>query len=151
MSLNNLKISNGEIKTPFLIGVAGGTASGKVSLPELYLYITRTHLSFAVNRLQEDHRATRPDRNGSGAATGIWFLSFALSLLIFAFSKVVCISQDSFYRDLTAAEEAKAKKGLFNFDHPDAFNEELMYNTLTLLLEGKIVEIPTYDYRSNSL
>lgn len=65
--------------------------------------------------------------------------------------KVVCISQDSFYRDLTVSEEAKAKKGLFNFDHPDAFNEELMYNTLTLLLEGKIVEIPTYDYRTNSL
>lgn len=29
-TLNNLKITNGEIKTPFLIGVAGGTASGKV-------------------------------------------------------------------------------------------------------------------------
>lgn len=65
--------------------------------------------------------------------------------------QVVCISQDSFYRDLTPAEEAKAKKGLFNFDHPDAFNEELMYNTLTSILQGKIVEIPTYDYRSNSL
>ena len=32
--------------------------------------------------------------------------------------QVVCISQDSFYRELTAAEKVKAEKGLFNFDHP---------------------------------
>lgn len=64
--------------------------------------------------------------------------------------KVVCISQDSFYRELTEAEKAKAKKGLFNFDHPDAFNEKLMYDTLQSILAGKIVEIPSYDYRSNS-
>jgi hypothetical protein len=32
--------------------------------------------------------------------------------------QVVCISQDSFYRELTPAEKAKAEKGLFNFDHP---------------------------------
>ncbi|KAL5273814.1 UCK1 family protein [Megaselia abdita] len=114
-SLNNLKIENGEIKTPFLIGVAGGTASGK---------------STVCKRIMEQLGQTEMDQEQR---------------------QVVCISQDSFYRDLTAAEEAKAKKGLFNFDHPDAFNEELMYNTLTMLLKGKIVEIPTYDYRTNSL
>lgn len=32
--------------------------------------------------------------------------------------QVVCISQDSFYRELTPAEKARAEKGLFNFDHP---------------------------------
>jgi hypothetical protein len=32
--------------------------------------------------------------------------------------QVVCISQDSFYRELTPAEKTKAEKGLFNFDHP---------------------------------
>jgi len=32
--------------------------------------------------------------------------------------QVVCISQDSFYRELNAAESLKASKGLFNFDHP---------------------------------
>ena len=35
--------------------------------------------------------------------------------------QVVCISQDSFYRELTAAEKIKAEKGLFNFDHPGEF------------------------------
>lgn len=32
--------------------------------------------------------------------------------------QVVCISQDSFYRELTPAERSKALKGQFNFDHP---------------------------------
>jgi uridine kinase len=32
--------------------------------------------------------------------------------------QVVCISQDSFYRELTPAEKLRAEKGFFNFDHP---------------------------------
>ena len=31
---------------------------------------------------------------------------------------VTIVSQDSFYRDLTADEHEKAKKGEYNFDHP---------------------------------
>lgn len=65
--------------------------------------------------------------------------------------QVVCISQDSFYRDLTPSEIQKAEKGLFNFDHPDAFNENLMKETLMDILAGKIVQIPTYDYKNHSL
>jgi len=40
---------------------------------------------------------------------------------------------------------------MFNFDHPNAFNEQLMYKTLQDILAGKIVQIPAYDYRTNSL
>lgn len=65
--------------------------------------------------------------------------------------QVVCISQDSFYRELTPMEIAKAEKGQFNFDHPDAFNETLICHTLTDILAGKMVQIPTYDYRNHSL
>ena len=32
--------------------------------------------------------------------------------------QIISISQDSFYRELTAEESEKALKGLFNFDHP---------------------------------
>jgi hypothetical protein len=32
--------------------------------------------------------------------------------------KVVCISQDSFYKDLDVVGKARAAKGLHNFDHP---------------------------------
>lgn len=32
--------------------------------------------------------------------------------------QVVSISQDSFYKELTLAQKAKAVKGQYNFDHP---------------------------------
>lgn len=65
--------------------------------------------------------------------------------------QVVCISQDSFYRELTPTEITKAEKGQFNFDHPDAFNEKLMEKTLKAILAGQKCEIPTYDYRNHSV
>lgn len=63
----------------------------------------------------------------------------------------MCISQDSFYRELDASEKAKADKGLFNFDHPSAFNEQQMLKALKDILAGKKVKIPAYDYKKNSL
>lgn len=65
--------------------------------------------------------------------------------------QVVCISQDSFYRELTPAEKIKAEKGQFNFDHPDAFDNELILKTLQDILLGKKCEIRGYDYRTNSM
>lgn len=65
--------------------------------------------------------------------------------------QVVCISQDSFYRDLTPAEKLKAEKGQYNFDHPNAFDNELILQTLKDILAGNKCEIPAYDYRTNSL
>lgn len=65
--------------------------------------------------------------------------------------QVVCISQDSFYRDLTQNEKIKAEKGQFNFDHPDAFDNDLILQIFQDVLAGKKCEIPTYDYRTNSL
>ncbi|XP_066964611.1 uridine-cytidine kinase 2 isoform X3 [Macrobrachium rosenbergii] len=64
--------------------------------------------------------------------------------------RVVCISQDSFYRPLTPEESSKALKGLFNFDHPDAFDNELILKTLRQILDGKICKIPNYDFVTNS-
>ncbi|EAT39076.1 AAEL009099-PA [Aedes aegypti] len=115
---NGIRTANGSengIKTPFLIGVAGGTASGK---------------STVCKRIMEQLGQADMDHTQR---------------------QVVSISQDSFYRELTPAEKQRADKGLFNFDHPDAFNEELMLTTLQDILQGKKVEINEYDYRSNAL
>ena len=61
--------------------------------------------------------------------------------------QVICISQDSFYRELTKEEINKAEKGYFNFDHPGAFDEKMMERTLLDILMGKKCEISMYDYR----
>ncbi|CAG9836863.1 unnamed protein product [Diabrotica balteata] len=109
------KVNGSDLKTPFLIGVAGGTASGK---------------STVCKRIMEKLDQVEVDQKQR---------------------QVVCISQDSFYRELSPSEIIKAEKGQFNFDHPDAFNETLMYEVLVDILAGKMVQIPTYDYRNHSL
>ncbi|CAL4061157.1 unnamed protein product, partial [Meganyctiphanes norvegica] len=64
--------------------------------------------------------------------------------------RVVCISQDAFYRPLTPEENTKAMKGTFNFDHPDAFDSDLLLKTVKQILDGKICKIPNYDYVTNA-
>nr|XP_033816617.1 uridine-cytidine kinase 1 isoform X2 [Geotrypetes seraphini]XP_033816618.1 uridine-cytidine kinase 1 isoform X2 [Geotrypetes seraphini] len=64
--------------------------------------------------------------------------------------KVVILSQDRFYKVLTAEQKAKALKGQYNFDHPDAFDNDLMKETLKNILEGQPVAVPTYDFITHS-
>ncbi|RZF37972.1 hypothetical protein LSTR_LSTR005472 [Laodelphax striatellus] len=110
----NGRMRTSEGKTPFLIGVAGGTASGK---------------STVCKRIMEKLGQVDVDQTER---------------------QVVCISQDSFYRELTPENKLKAAKGQYNFDHPDAFNEDLILQTLQDILAGKKCQIPVYDYRTNS-
>jgi len=97
-----------------MIGVAGGTASGK---------------STVCDRLMEGLGQDRVDNQEK---------------------QVVHLSQDSFYRELTAQELPKANKGMFNFDHPDAFDHLLMESCLKDILAGKQTKIPVYDFKTNS-
>ncbi|KAK3088737.1 hypothetical protein FSP39_023150 [Pinctada imbricata] len=101
-----------KIPRPFVIGVAGGTASGKSSVCNKIMQQLGTHV---VKEQQ-----------------------------------VVIISQDSFYRELTQEENRRAVKGEFNFDHPDAFDSDLMMSTVKDLIRGKSVKIPKYNYVTNS-
>nr|XP_020476776.1 uridine-cytidine kinase 1 [Monopterus albus] len=99
---------------PFLIGVSGGTASGKSTVCAKIMEL--------LGQNKVDHRQR----------------------------KVAIISQDSFYKVLTTEQEAKALKGQYNFDHPEAFDNELMYKTLKDIVEGRAVEVPTYDFVTHS-
>ena len=59
-------------------------------------------------------------------------------------SQVVVIDQDSYYRDL---EDVPLRdRDARNFDHPDAFDNELLKRHLRALLEGEAIEQPIYDY-----
>lgn len=62
----------------------------------------------------------------------------------FALSQVEVIHMDSYYKDsghLPAEDRAK-----INFDHPDAFEFDLLYKHLADLKSGKAVEEPVYDF-----
>ncbi|KAF6719710.1 Uridine-cytidine kinase 2-B [Oryzias melastigma] len=102
------------VRQPFLIGVSGGTASGKSSVCEKIMEL------LGQNKIDHHQR------------------------------QVVILSQDSFYRVLTPEQKAKALKGQYNFDHPDAFDSELIMHTLRQILQGETVQIPVYDFVTNS-
>uniref|UniRef100_A0A3P8VWD2 uridine/cytidine kinase n=1 Tax=Cynoglossus semilaevis TaxID=244447 RepID=A0A3P8VWD2_CYNSE len=79
------------IRQPFLIGVSGGTASGKVGTPSSE---TRSSVCEKIMELLGQNKIDHHQR------------------------QVAILSQDSFYKVLTPEQKAKAQKGQFNFDHP---------------------------------
>jgi len=90
---------------PVIIGVAGGTGSGKTTV---------------ALRVQE-------------AAPG---------------KTVQIIHHDSYYRDnahLSLKDRAK-----INYDHPNAFETELLVKHLKMLKDGQAVDVPVYDYTTHS-
>lgn len=58
--------------------------------------------------------------------------------------EVVIIPEDAYYRDRTDLSFEQRCK--INYDHPDAFEHDLLIKHLNALQQGQSVEIPTYDY-----
>jgi uridine kinase len=62
--------------------------------------------------------------------------------------RVAILSMDSYYRGLSAEESAKADD--YNFDHPDAFDWELIAKHLAQLKRKKPIEVPHYDFKTHA-
>ncbi len=90
---------------PLLIGIAGGTGSGK---------------TLVSNRIYEEL--------GS--------------------KQVAIIEQDSYYRD--HSDIPIDDRNNRNFDHPNAFDFELMRHQVEKLMEGKAVKVPVYNYKTHT-
>ena len=58
--------------------------------------------------------------------------------------EVVLLPQDSYYKD--NSHVPVEKRQYINFDHPDAFDTDMMIEHLRLLKQGVAIECPTYDY-----
>ncbi|XP_060600360.1 uridine-cytidine kinase-like 1 isoform X2 [Ruditapes philippinarum] len=99
--------THGELKDAFVIGVCGGSASGKTTV---------------ANRIIEELDVP-------------W---------------VSLLSMDSFYKVLGEKEHEAANRNEYNFDHPDAFDFELLTKTLRRLRVGKKVDVPVYNFVSHS-
>jgi len=59
-------------------------------------------------------------------------------------NEVVLLPQDSYYKDSSHVPVEERQN--INFDHPDAFDWELLTSHLKMLKEGKTIEQPTYSY-----
>ena len=92
------------MKDIYIVGIAGGSASGKTTI---------------VERIRE---------------------TFGEQILI--------IGHDSYYRahtDMPFEERCN-----LNYDHPDAFETELLCEHVRMLKQGKAVEQPVYDYSNHN-
>ncbi len=56
----------------------------------------------------------------------------------------VSIAQDSYYKSASYVNNANITA--FNFDHPDAFDNELLYSHICALKAGQPIEMPQYDF-----
>jgi uridine kinase len=88
-----------------IIGVAGGTASGKTTLA------------------RDLHRVGGSD-------------------------KVQVIALDSYYR--CHKHLPMEQRAAINYDHPDVFEFDLLRRHLDILVSGKSVDVPTYDFATHS-
>lgn len=54
------------------------------------------------------------------------------------------------FQVLNKEQQELAAKNEYNFDHPDAFDFELLVNVLRKLKKGKSIKVPVYDFTSHS-
>ena len=62
--------------------------------------------------------------------------------------RVAFIDQDSYYRDLTDLPLAERRE--VNFDHPDAFDTDLLVQHLRELKAGRGVDKPVYNFKTST-
>ena len=90
---------------PLIIGIAGGSGSGKTTVAQEIL-----------NRVGPEHIAYLP--------------------------------HDAYYKDLSGLPPAQ--KAEVNFDHPNSLETELLTRHVRQLRDGKPVELPVYDFSTDS-
>ncbi|XP_018911744.1 uridine-cytidine kinase-like 1 isoform X1 [Bemisia tabaci] len=95
--------SDGDYVRPFIIGICGGSASGKTTVATKIIEELDIH----------------------------W---------------VTLLSMDSFYKVLNEEQHKKSALNEYNFDHPDAFDFDLLLQTLQRLKDGKNVNVPVYNF-----
>lgn len=87
---------------PLIIGIAGGSASGKTSISR--------HIQEKFSDL----------------------------------TRVLVIRQDDYYKD--QSHKPMSERIKTNYDHPSAFDNDLLVQQVHDLMNGKPIEKPTYDF-----
>jgi uridine kinase len=90
---------------PLVIGIAGGSGSGKTTVAQTILQRVGT-------------------------------------------DRIAFLQHDSYYKDLRGLPPAQRNE--FNFDHPNSLETELLIRHISALRNGKPVEVPIYDFSTDS-
>ena len=121
------------MKIPFMIGLAGGPASGEEGLMMMMMMITlmsgKSTVAATLMRALGQNQYSDDGQKEVDSRHMVQHHDAGSRVL-----QVVTLSQDSFYRELSEQEIARAERGMFNFDHPDAFDWDLMEEVLSVSL-----------------
>ena len=82
-----------------------------------------------------------------GSGSGKTFLCNKL-IKEFGEDKILKIEVDSYYKNLAHLKMEKREKN--NFDHPNAFEFDLLYKDLKKIKDSKKINIPIYDYKTHT-
>ena len=82
---------------------------------------------------------------GTGAGKTLVAQSIAQDL---GSEHVLIVEQDSYYKDLQHIPLGERENR--NFDHPDAFDRELLRSQMEKLLNGGEIDVPIYDMRTHT-
>ncbi len=126
--MDSLKIDNNLNYKPLLIGVTGGTASGKTSLCK---YLLNTYLFFSIITLTLLYK----NYWKSWIELYLYISRLFLQRPIVFNHKLISYSE----KDHNDAEN-------YNFDHPNALDFDCAYDVIKELLAGRNCEIPIYDF-----
>lgn len=75
---------------------------------------------------------------------------YVLQLILRSYLWKICYKYLYFFQVLDENDHKLAKQNEYNFDHPDAFDFDLLIETLRKLKEGKSVDVPIYNFVSHS-
>ena len=92
--------------------------------------------------------STRPLMIGVVGGSGSGKTTVARSILDFLGNDAAFIDQDAYYADL--AHLPLDRRRQVNFDHPDAFDTDLLVAQLAALAAGEVIAKPTYDYAAHT-
>lgn len=91
----------------------------------------------------------KPITIGVAGGTGSGKTTVALKILErVGFDRIAYLPHDAYYRD--ASNLPPAERSQLNFDHPDALDNDLLIQHLSLLQMGQAVEIPVYDFKTHT-
>jgi uridine kinase len=87
---------------------------------------------------------TRPILVGIAGGSGSGKTTVAEKIMQKTAQPVVFLKQDSYYRDFDGLT-LEQKRGM-NYDHPSAYDDDLLIEHLQRLARGEAVDVPVYNY-----
>ena len=123
--------------SPLFVGIAGPSGSGKTALANTLCRELNHNQAvpneprskpYSLDRSGQPTESSAVDSDATGCAT--------------------VISEDAYYRNQSAYTLAEREK--LNYDHPDAFDYELLVDQLDTLKCGKPIASPIYNYSNHS-